>query len=137
MKPRSLSARRLAELLRPRLEAEAPAGGEEAAGSLRPAAVLVPLIDTGGDAELLYIRRTEDLPDHSGQVSFPGGLWESGDADLFDTARREAMEEVGVDPGAVERLGPLAPVTTLAWQSRIPRGRITMGTIRSNTIASS
>jgi 8-oxo-dGTP pyrophosphatase MutT (NUDIX family) len=47
---------------------------------------------------------------HSGQVSFPGGGQEAGDADLIATALREAHEEVGLDPAAVTVLGQLTPI---------------------------
>lgn len=113
MSPEIISARRVAELLHPVLSGEdrIPAGQPE--GGLYQSAVLVPLIDGADGAELLYIRRSDELPDHSGQVSFPGGIWEPQDSNLFDTASRESAEEVGVDPKAVKRIGALATVTTL------------------------
>ncbi len=75
---------------------------------LHPAAVLVPLVWEKGQWHLLFTRRTNNLGDHSGQVSFPGGAWEEQDADLERTALREAWEEVGIDPAAVAVLGKMA-----------------------------
>jgi 8-oxo-dGTP pyrophosphatase MutT (NUDIX family) len=71
------------------------------------AAVLVPIVDDGGPLRLLLTRRTEDLPTHAGQVAFPGGLVEPGEDDPIRTALREAEEEIGLPPGAVEVLGLL------------------------------
>jgi 8-oxo-dGTP pyrophosphatase MutT (NUDIX family) len=75
---------------------------------LHPAAVLVPLVCEEGRWHLLFTRRTMDLEDHSGQVSFPGGAWEEQDGDLEQTALREAWEEVGIDPASVAVLGKMA-----------------------------
>jgi len=75
---------------------------------LRPAAVLVPLVWEKGQWHLLFTRRTNNLQDHSGQVSFPGGAWEEQDGDLEHTALREAWEEVGIDPASVAVLGKMA-----------------------------
>ncbi len=112
MVPDRLSAERVAALLGPRLDAHRRFPGDERKGLL-PAGVLVPLLEGEHGAELLYIRRSDELPDHSGQVSFPGGVHEAGDADLFATALRESEEEVGVAPETVRCLGALSPVSTL------------------------
>jgi 8-oxo-dGTP pyrophosphatase MutT (NUDIX family) len=77
-------------------------------------AVLVPLIPDGDGFRVLYTRRTEHLPDHRGQVAFPGGKHAPSDPALLDTALREAEEEVGIDPRGVEVLGRLDDVTTMA-----------------------
>lgn len=78
----------------------------------RQAAVLVPLI--GGDEELklLFTRRTESVETHKGQISFPGGMVEESDADLVETALREAHEEIGISPSAVHPLGFLNDIAT-------------------------
>jgi 8-oxo-dGTP pyrophosphatase MutT (NUDIX family) len=79
---------------------------------LRDAAV-VALLVPGGDADpaprLLLIERSAALRIHAGQVAFPGGKPEPGDADLLATACREAREEVGLDvePRIVGRLHPV------------------------------
>lgn len=59
---------------------------------------------------LLLTERAHTLRSHPGQVSFPGGRREPGDADLAATALRETHEEVGVDPGTVEVAGVLPPI---------------------------
>ena len=60
---------------------------------------------TIGAAELLFIRRAERVGDPwSGHVAFPGGRRDVGDKTLEETARRESMEELGVDLGADARL---------------------------------
>ncbi|HEU0243524.1 MAG TPA: CoA pyrophosphatase [Candidatus Limnocylindrales bacterium] len=67
-------------------------------GSARPAAVLVLVFpDDDGDARLVLTERADRGGHHSGEVSFPGGSAEAGDADLVATAIREAGEEVGLD----------------------------------------
>jgi 8-oxo-dGTP pyrophosphatase MutT (NUDIX family) len=67
----------------------------------RPAAVLVLLYpDVTGDARVVLIERATGDGHHSGEVSFPGGKAEPGDADPAATALREASEEVALDPVA-------------------------------------
>jgi len=83
----------------------------EADASARPAAVLVLLFpDEHGEARLVLTERADRGGHHSGEVSFPGGRAEPGDADLVATALREAAEEVGLDPVAagVRVLGMLS-----------------------------
>jgi len=73
-----------------------------------PAAVAVILHDGDDGLEALFIRRAVRAGDTwSGQIAFPGGRRDPGDADLRATAIRETMEEVGVDLSAAERLGVL------------------------------
>jgi 8-oxo-dGTP pyrophosphatase MutT (NUDIX family) len=75
----------------------------------RRAAVLVLFYPCAGDLCLVLTRRTERLESHRGQISFPGGSMDPGE-DALATAKREAMEELGVTPGAVEVLGQLSPL---------------------------
>ncbi|MGI6251726.1 MAG: NUDIX hydrolase [Anaerolineaceae bacterium] len=75
--------------------------------NLMPAAVLVPLFVTEDGWNLLYTRRTNKVESHQGQVSFPGGACEAGDASRADTALREAYEEIGLAPRDVRILGEL------------------------------
>lgn len=75
-----------------------------------PAAVLLPLFVKGGEYQILFTKRTEQLNHHRGEISFPGGTCHPGDAGLRETALRETWEEVGISPAAVEILGELDDV---------------------------
>lgn len=81
--------------------------------SLRPAAVLVGLLDRGAGWQVVLTRRTEHLRHHAGQISFPGGRIEADDAGPVAAALREAREEIGLAPGCVEPLGYLDPFATI------------------------
>ena len=72
-----------------------------------PAAVLVPIVARGGAMTVLFTRRTDGLARHAGQVSFPGGRAEAGDAAPVATALREAREEVGIAAASVAIVGRL------------------------------
>jgi len=72
-----------------------------------PAAVLVPIVNQPGGLTLLFTQRTAHLHDHAGQISFPGGRVDAGDADRVATALREAQEETGLDPARVQIVGQL------------------------------
>ena len=76
-------------------------------GSLRPAAVLIPLFQRGNSDYLLFTERTAHLEHHAGEISFPGGGQDPGDADLGATALRETEEELGIARGQIEMLGRL------------------------------
>ena len=82
-------------------------------GRVTPAAVLVPLVNRPQGLTLLLTQRSADLPDHPGQISFPGGRVESDDASHADAALREAREEVGLPPERVAVLGELATYETV------------------------
>ncbi len=60
------------------------------------AGVLVPLILGVEGVDLLFTRRTDHVETHKGQISFPGGMVDEGDADIVQTALREAEEELGI-----------------------------------------
>lgn len=79
----------------------------------RPAAVLIPLVRVDRSWRLLYTRRTDSLPEHSGQVAFPGGRADPEDATPEVTALRETREEIGVIPEDVRILGRLHPIRTI------------------------
>lgn len=88
-------------------------GGSAPPGAiLRAAAVLVPLIERPEGMTVLLTRRSDDLPDHAGQISFPGGRIESLDRDAAAAALRETAEEIGLDPAGIEVLGTFAPYRT-------------------------
>lgn len=78
-----------------------------------PASVLVPLVERPDGLRVLLTRRTDHLHDHAGQVSFPGGRTDPEDADVIATALREAHEEVGLPPSAVQVCGTLPVYTTV------------------------
>jgi 8-oxo-dGTP pyrophosphatase MutT (NUDIX family) len=87
--------------------------------TLRPASVLVPLVERGGGVNLILTRRAALLKHHPGQVAFPGGKQEPGDPSPLAAALREAEEEIALPPGQVEVLGSLDPhetVTSFAVQ---------------------
>lgn len=82
------------------------------AARLRDAAVLVPVVETGGEASLILTRRTDTLRQHSGQVAFPGGAIDPEDASAEAAALREAHEEIGLDADHVETIGRLPDYLT-------------------------
>ncbi|MEZ5989265.1 MAG: CoA pyrophosphatase [Planctomycetota bacterium] len=99
------------ERLRAVLEEPVPEWDSRA--GLRDAAVLVPWYTEEGEDRLLFTRRRDDLPQHAGEVAFPGGARE-GDEDPIRTALRESHEEIGLEPSAVEILGALPPMRSIA-----------------------
>ena len=82
-------------------------------GDATPAAVLVPVINRPEGLTLLLTQRSADLPDHPGQISFPGGRVEAGDATLAHAALRETAEEEGLAAEHIEILGQLATYETV------------------------
>ncbi len=83
------------------------------AGEPRPAAVLVPIVNRPEGLNVLLTQRSEHLPDHPGQISFPGGRVESADRDHAAAALREADEEIALPPERVAILGELARYETV------------------------
>ncbi|MBI4455681.1 MAG: CoA pyrophosphatase [Acidobacteria bacterium] len=74
--------------------------------AFHPAAVLIPILQRAHGPVVLFTRRSEALPQHGGQISFPGGRCDVGE-DACTAALREAREEVALDPAGVEILGSL------------------------------
>jgi len=106
------------EALRPR-SASGP-------GNLRPAAVLVALCPGPHGLEVLLTRRSLEVPEHRGQVSFPGGSVDPEDPDSLAAALREAREEVGLSPEQARVLGRLDDLPTITgfqvtpWVVQVP-----------------
>jgi 8-oxo-dGTP pyrophosphatase MutT (NUDIX family) len=82
-------------------------------GEPRSAAVLVPIVNRSDGLAVLFTERSADLPDHAGQISFPGGRVEPGDLDVDAAALRETEEEIGLPRDRVTVLGRLADYETV------------------------
>lgn len=87
---------------------------------LAPAAVLVPLVERGSRVNVILTRRAAGLRRHGGQVAFPGGRVDPGDASIAAAALREAWEEIGLEPDQVELIGRLDPHETVTHFSVTP-----------------
>lgn len=86
----------------------------------KPAAVLVPLIETASGFSVLLTKRAKVLKRHAGQVAFPGGRMEASDSDAVSCALRETEEETGLMRGSVEILGQLDPYLTITGYEVTP-----------------
>jgi 8-oxo-dGTP pyrophosphatase MutT (NUDIX family) len=102
-----LSRERIRAALRP-----TPPALSASEPSLRPAAVLLPIIERS-EPYALFTRRTDDLPSHAGQICFPGGRYHPDDQTLIRTALREMEEEIGLPADEVEIAGFLDSYETL------------------------
>ena len=97
------------------------------------AAVLLAIYGWPEEPGLIFTERRADLRRHAGEISFPGGRRDAGDADLAATALREAQEEIGLDPAAVEfgerccRSRPSSPTTSSTPSSASSPSRATLG----------
>lgn len=78
------------------------------------AAVLIPLFREGGEWQVLFTRRSQNVQDHKGQVSFPGGAFEWIDKDLEATALRETEEEIGIPAKKIQILGRMDPFPSIS-----------------------
>ncbi|MBF0195616.1 MAG: CoA pyrophosphatase [Magnetococcales bacterium] len=78
----------------------------------RPSAVLLPLLQRADGWHILFIRRSQAVSSHKGQIAFPGGCWEDTDESLLQTALRETREELGDTIRPIHMLGSLPSVTT-------------------------
>lgn len=86
---------------------------ERLAGPLRPAGVLVPIMQRPEGLSVLLTQRAAHLRHHAAQASFPGGRMEPQDANVRATALRETHEEIGVEPERVEVIGYLRSMPTI------------------------
>jgi len=80
--------------------------------ALKPAAILLPIIEREAPS-LLLTKRSDDMPTHAGQISFPGGRVHAGDSSLVETALRELEEETGIGREFVTVAGFLDPYETV------------------------
>lgn len=107
-----------AEVLSSRLRRELAASGADIvesgspSGGLTPAAVLVPLVVRESGVTVLLTQRSQNLHDHPGQISFPGGRLEADDASVEAAALRETFEEIGLHDRHVDILGRLPDYCT-------------------------
>ncbi len=86
----------------------------------RPAGVLIGLTEKRGELHMLLTERTHSVTDHPGQVAFPGGVAESCDSTLENTALREAEEEIGLAPRQVTVAGYLAAQPIITGYAVLP-----------------
>jgi 8-oxo-dGTP pyrophosphatase MutT (NUDIX family) len=94
--------------------------GLQTSTPIKPAAVLMPVVDRDDELSVILTLRTDNLASHPGQVSFPGGHIEPEDEDPEDAALRETEEEVGLARSHVRVLGRLAPYLTRTGYEVIP-----------------
>ncbi len=87
---------------------------------LRDAAVLIPVVDDGAEARVIFTQRTATMRKHSGQVAFPGGAVDAEDGDAETAALREAEEEISLDRRFVEPVGRLPQYKALSGFSITP-----------------
>lgn len=110
-----------------RLDESLPLDRQDWQGRGMQAAVLVALTDET-PVQVLLGRRGRNLRLHPGEIAFPGGKREPQDRSPWVTARREALEEVGIEPASVHPLGELAPLRTRSdyevhpCVARVPQG---------------
>ena len=69
--------------------------------------------------EILYIKRSDNLPTHKGDIAFPGGKKEESDSDIVTTALREVQEELFLNPSTIRPFGVLDPVDTVEYKFKV------------------
>ena len=103
----------LRELLAKRFKPASTPGQLSLPDNVTPAAVLVPIFLKDESYHILFTKRTQTVQKHRGEVSFPGGAFETKDGSLLNTALRESNEEIGLNISDVEVLGPLGDTPTM------------------------
>ena len=86
---------------------------------LKHSAVLIPLFIKDGEYHILFIKRSQEVENHKGEISFPGGLCEKSDGGPEETAFREAFEETGIRSQDVKVLGTLDDMKTISTNYRV------------------
>lgn len=104
-----------------------------AVAKLKSAAVLVPILERDSGHTVLLTRRAETLRQHKGQISFPGGRRDETDTSLAHAALREADEEIGLPPSAVELIGYLDDYPTMTGYRITPVVGIIRGAFTPRT----
>ncbi|MDZ4096316.1 MAG: CoA pyrophosphatase [Paracoccaceae bacterium] len=87
---------------------------------LRPAAVLVAILDRPEGAQVILTKRSSRLQHHPGQIAFPGGKIDAADDSPEAAALREAQEEIGLDPALVQVFGRLPAHETVTGFTVVP-----------------
>ena len=93
---------------------------EQIRQTLRPAGVLIPVIERLAGLSVLLTQRSAELKHHAGQISFPGGRLEEHDRDVVQAALRETHEEVGIPPQSIAIIGYLPPMPTVTGYAVTP-----------------
>jgi len=84
----------------------------ERSNGVRAAAVLIPIVARNAQLTVLLTQRSDELPTHAGQIAFPGGKIDGGDASPLEAALRETREETGIESKFVRPVGYLEPFET-------------------------
>lgn len=88
--------------------------------SFKQSAILVPLIVKNEQLHVILTKRCDHLRHHPGQISFPGGKFDSNDQNLLNTALRETQEELGISPNLVNVIGEFPAHHTVSGFSIMP-----------------
>jgi len=88
--------------------------------TLRKASVLIGFVERTNGLNIVLTKRAQHLKHHPGQISFPGGKYEKSDGNLFNTAIREAEEEIGIRPDDIVTFGQLPEIVTITKFSVTP-----------------
>lgn len=86
---------------------------KEISGNYKPSSVLIPLYECDGETFIIFTKRSQKLKHHKGQISFPGGKFETSDIDLKTTALRETYEEIGIKQEDVTIIGQMDSMITI------------------------
>jgi 8-oxo-dGTP pyrophosphatase MutT (NUDIX family) len=98
----------------------APAFRPTGSVTLKPAAVLAPIVQRADGLTMLFTQRTPDMPTHAGQISFPGGRVQDNDSDAVAAALRETEEETGIGPHFITPLGSFDAYQTVTGYRIVP-----------------